>query len=467
MLENDVIAMRWTRGEAFPRPLRFLSRRIVQAMAERATPNMILGERVVPGRFLVLRLAADGDDRSEQEATLSDSRSAIEGEVLREARAREFRIRGALAIETRVLVPQELESDETRDLLRGGVDEEEMAPTLARLREEREVILPRRLHRLEIDSRPQGAAIYLDDRQLEQVTPCRLDDLPGGRHRVTLSLPGYLLHEGELVVEVEAAEGRRGARQQYLVELEPEPPMGVLELVTFPAQACATVNGETRETPTRFRLPAGPLQIEITRPEYEPRALVHELPPGPEGSPSRLQVRLDYAGEDRDVPVGRLLIYKPDPALRTRLAADRPPPALVRPMERPEETIATFFGDQIADAGAESPAAPELLGERPITRGVLVIGRPDPNATLAPDVKLFDPLNTVSRGCHAWLHVYTDPGTGAEFNTFVIHNNSPGGIQVDGRLVMDSVALGDESEIQIGIFRMRIRKETPEARVEF
>jgi hypothetical protein len=163
--------------------------------------------------------------------------------------------------------------------------------------------------------------------------------------------------------------------------------------------------------------------------------------------------------------VGRLIIYKPEPAARARdLGA-------MRPMEKPEETIASFFGDRTADletAGPGAPAsAPEILGERPIYKGVLVIGRVDPAATIAPDVKLFDPLNTVSRGCHAWLHVYTDPGTGAQFNTFVIHNNSSGGIQVDGRLVMDSVALGDDSEIQIGIFRMRVRKETPEARVEF
>lgn len=465
--------MRWTRGEG-TRPLRFVARRIVQMMAERATANMILGERVVPGRFLVLRLAADGDDRAEQEATLADSRGAIEGEVLREARAREFRLRGAFILETRVLVPEELEGEELRELLQGVIEEEEIPAALARLREEQEAILPRRLHRLEIDSRPRGAAIYLDDRQLDQVTPCRLDDLPGGRHRVTLSLPGYLLHEGELVIDADAGE-RRGARQQYLAELAPEPPMGVLELVTFPAQARVTflpdgagtdsvAAGESRETPTRLRLPAGVLRLEIARPDYAPVSLDYELPAGPEGRPSRLQVRLDYAGEDRGIAVGRLIIYKPDHGPRPR---DTSP---MRPLERPEETIATFFGDRTADLGAEGPAAPpepEVLGERPLTKGVLVIGRADPEATLVPDVKLFDPLNTVSRGCHAWLHIYTDPGTGAEFNTFVIHNNSPGGLQVDGRLVMDSVALGDESEIRIGMFRMRIRKETPEARVEF
>ena len=114
-----------------------------------------------------------------------------------------------------------------------------------------------------------------------------------------------------------------------------------------------------------------------------------------------------------------------------------------------------------------SRTVPVVLGERPLHKGVLLIGRADRQALITPDVKLFDPANTVSRGCHAWLHVYTDPGTGAEFNTFVIHNQSPSGILVNGRLVMESAALGDEAEIKIGIFRMRVVKETPAPRVEF
>jgi FHA domain len=108
-----------------------------------------------------------------------------------------------------------------------------------------------------------------------------------------------------------------------------------------------------------------------------------------------------------------------------------------------------------------------VVGERPLFKGVLVIGREDRRSTVVPDVKLFDPGNTVSRGCHAWLHVYTDPGTGAEYNTFVIHNNSPAGILVDGQRVMESVAIGESAEIRIGVFRMEIRKETPTASVQF
>jgi hypothetical protein len=492
-----MLPIRLPRSEG-ARSLRYLPRRVIQAMAENATANMILGERAVPGRFLVLRLAADAEERAEQESQFADSRDAIEGEVLRESRARDFRLRGALELEVRPLLDTELDDPELLALLRSLVDEEELPATLARLREEKELILARRLHRLQIDSRPRGAAVYVDHRQLDRVTPCRLDDLPGGAHAITLSLPGFLLHEG--VVEID--EQTRGARQQYLVELEPEPPMGVLELVTFPGQATATVaqsterraqseegpvpalrsalcalsgseatESETRETPTRFRLPAGPHRIEITRPDYAPFTFDYELPPGPDERPSRVQLKLEYAGDDHDVPVGTLIVYKPDPT---------PRPRDVRPLDRPEETISTFFGDTVAEMetsaaghlpdpsqGRLAPPEPEVLGERPLYKGVLVIGRDDRNATVKPDVKLFDPGNTVSRGCHAWLHVYTDPGTGAEYNTFVITNNSPGGILVDGRVVMESVALGDSTEIQIGIFRLRVRKETPMPSVQF
>lgn len=507
-----MIPLRWPRVEG-TRPLRFLARRVVQVMAESASANMILGERVAPNRFAVLRLATDAQDRAEQESLFADSRDAIVAEVMREARAREFRLRGALTLELYVLLLPELEGARTRKLLRTLVEEPEIAPALERLREEKELILVRRCKSLQIESRPPGAAVYLDDRQLDRVTPCRIDDLPAGRHRIALSLPGYLLHEGELEVAEEASGGRRGSGQTYFAELEPEPPMGVLELITFPGQARAEVLGEVRETPTRFRLPAGPIRIEITRPDYAPLVLDYDLPPCTESRPARVQCRLEYAGADRDLPVGRLVIYKPDPlplrrgqggpesepplfahSPRPQERSGRPgsrwnPPAPhslqrgLRPMERPEETIASFFGDDAAEpeeassstvtatlpspSGSKGGESPEVLGERPLYKGVLVIGRADPAATVVPDVKLFDPGNTVSRGCHAWLHIYTDPGTGAEYNTFVIHNNSAGGILVDGRVVMDSVALGDESEIQIGIFRMRVFKETPAPSVEF
>jgi hypothetical protein len=287
---------------------------------------------------------------------------------------------------------------------------------------------------------------------------------------VALALPGFVPYETEVTVP-EAGDGEIGVT----ADLEAEPPMGILEVVTFPAQATVTVAGVpgatgpiSRSTPARLRLPAGQGTAYIERADYEPAAVDFELPAGSEHAPGRVQVRLQYAGEDRNEPVGRLIIYKPDSGSR--------PPVDLSPQDRPEDTIASFFRDQgvemgdsshVAMAGPPGAAEPEVLGERLLYKGVLLMGRDDRQALIHPDVKLFDPANTVSRGCHAWLHVYTDPGTGAEYNTFVIHNNSPSGILVNGRLVMESAALGDAADLKVGIFRMRIVKETPAPRVEF
>src|SRR5207249_2284433 len=161
--------------------------------------------------------------------------------------------------------------------------------------------------------------------------------------------------------------------------LEAEPPMGVLEVVTFPSQATVTVEGVpgaagplSRSTPARLRLPAGRVRLRIEHPDYEPRAVEHELPAGGESAPGRLQVRLQYAGDDREEPVGRLIIYKPDSGPRH--------PVDIRPLDRPEDTIASFFQDQGVEledssrvtmaTGTPAPE-PEILGERPLYKGVL------------------------------------------------------------------------------------------------
>jgi hypothetical protein len=46
------------------RSLRLLGRRVEQAKAEHGTANKILGERIVPSRFVVLRLAADAEEKA-------------------------------------------------------------------------------------------------------------------------------------------------------------------------------------------------------------------------------------------------------------------------------------------------------------------------------------------------------------------------------------------------------------------
>ena len=104
----------------------------------------------------------------------------------------------------------------------------------SRLEAERELILPERLRTLVVESRPAGAAVYLDSRQMERVTPCRLPEVPAGPHTVALALPGFLPYE----TVVEAPEGGEG-EIRVSAELAAEPPMGILEVITFPAQATA------------------------------------------------------------------------------------------------------------------------------------------------------------------------------------------------------------------------------------
>src|SRR5438034_8745158 len=99
-------------GSGPGRSLRFLPKRVIQAMAENATANFILGERAVPGRWLVLRLAEEEEERAEQEQQYTEARDAIEKEILREARTRDFRLRSGLDVELRVLSRRELESGE-------------------------------------------------------------------------------------------------------------------------------------------------------------------------------------------------------------------------------------------------------------------------------------------------------------------------------------------------------------------
>src|SRR5438445_10358974 len=85
--------------------LRYLPRRVVQAMADHASANLLIGERTVPGRFVVLRLAADEVEREELERQFAESYEVILQEIAREAKARDFRLRGELAVRLRTFLP--------------------------------------------------------------------------------------------------------------------------------------------------------------------------------------------------------------------------------------------------------------------------------------------------------------------------------------------------------------------------
>ncbi len=445
------------------KPFRYLGRRVVQGMAEAASANLLIGQRSAPGRYYVLRLVENEREKEEWERLFAESRAAIIRELERESVARDIKLRSGAEVDLVVLTDAEVDAGEAERVLASVLDPSDHAITLDRLKEERELVLARRVRTLVIESEPSEAQVYLDHRPLG-VTPCRVEDVADGEHALTLSRPGYLLHEEILRIEP----GRPGQKLSFTFKLEPEPEMGVLEVRTFPPRARVSVMGEARESPARWRIPAGPVEVSATLQDFKPVGFTVEVPPSPEERPLIVHRRLQYEGPDADEIVGRLVVYRP----RTRTT---PAAAPLR-----SNRISSFFSDsedefELPEWEQESEVAAtivddredEILGERPLKRGVILIGRPDPSGELQPDVRLLDAENSVTRGCHAWLWVYADRSTGAAYNTFLIGNSSPGGIRVDGSLVMETRRLSDASEIEIGNFRLRLVKLVPEARVEF
>lgn len=443
------------------KPFRYLGRRLVQAMAEAATSNMLLGQRSAPGRYLVVRLVDSADERDHWEQQYAESRSAILRELEREAQVRDIKPRSSLELDLVVLTAAEAQRGEAERALSTALDPADVPAAQARLLEERELIIPRRVRTLVIESDPPEAQAYLDDRPVG-VTPCRIEDIPEGSHTVMLARPGYLPFEETYRVEP----GRPGQKLVYRATLAAEPDMGFLEVRTFPPRARVTIGGETRDAPARWRLPTGPVQVRVELEDFEPQELTFEVRKATEERPNRLQLRLRYNGPAENESVGRLVIYRPGEAV----------PQAPREADPAASRISSFFKQADQDAGLDewdlppppSPrqSEPEVLAERPLRRGVILIGRDDPTSELRPDVRLFDAENSVTRGCHAWLWIYADRSTGADYNTFLVGNNSPAGIRVDGALVMESRRLSDDSVIEVGNFRLRVVKETPSARVE-
>lgn len=443
------------------KPFRYLGRRLVQAMAEAATSNMLLGQRSAPGRYLVVRLVQSADERDHWEQQYAESRAALLRELDREAQVRDIKPRSSLELDLIVLTTDEAQRGEAERALSTALDAADVSAAQARLLEECELIIPRRVRTLVIESDPPEAQAYLDNRPVG-VTPCRIEDLPEGDHTVMLARPGYLPFEETYRVEP----GRPGQKLVYRATLTAEPDMGFLEVRTFPPRARVTIGGETRDSPARWRLPTGPVTMRVELEDFETQELTFEVRKSTEERPNRLQLRLRYNGPAEQEVVGRLVIYCPGEAA----------PEPTREADPSASRISSFFNQADRDAGLDEwdlpppppprSREPEVLAERPLRRGVLLIGRDDPTSELRPDVRLFDAENSVTRGCHAWLWIYADRSTGADYNTFLVGNNSPAGIRVDGSLVMESRRLSDDSVIEIGNFRLRVVKETPAPRVE-
>jgi hypothetical protein len=443
------------------KPFRYLGRRLVQAMAEAATSNMLLGQRSAPGRYLVVRLVDNPGERDQWEQQYAESRTVILRELEREAQVRDIKPRSSLELDVIVLTTEEAQRGEAERALSTALDPADVPAAQARLLEECELIIPRRVRTLLIESDPPEAQAYLDNRPVG-VTPCRIEDIPEGSHSVLLSRPGYLPFEDTYRVEP----GRAGQKLVYRATLTPEPEMGFLEVRSFPPRTRVTIAGETRDAPARWRLPAGPVEVRVELEDFESQALTVDVRKSTEERPHRLQFRLRYTGPAAEEVVGRLVIYRPGEPVA-------PPPRESDPVA---SRISSFFNQADREAGLEEwdlpppppPRAsePEVLAERPLRRGIILIGRDDPTSELRPDVRLFDAENSVTRGCHAWLWIYADRSTGADYNTFLVGNNSPAGIRVDGALVMESRRLSEDAVIEVGNFRLRVVKETPSPRVE-
>ncbi|GAB5603698.1 PEGA domain-containing protein [Thermus sp. FJN-A] len=134
---------------------------------------------------------------------------------------------------------------------------------------------------LGVDSRPQGAEVYLDGR-LQGRTPLTLSVNPG-RHEVELRLVGYQPYR----VTVNP---RPGERVQVFAQLVPEVRPGTLSIASTPSGAEVHVNGALRgRTPLALSLPEGRYQVELRLSGYETYRAQVEVR---RGETTRLDVRL-------------------------------------------------------------------------------------------------------------------------------------------------------------------------------
>ncbi len=134
---------------------------------------------------------------------------------------------------------------------------------------------------LVVDSRPQGAEVYLDGR-LQGRTPLALSVNPG-RHEVEVRLAGYQPYRATV-------NPRPGERVQLFAQLSPEPRQGTLSVASTPSGAEVYVDGRfLGRAPLRVSLEAGLHEVRVVAPGHaEYRAQVEVRP----GESVRLYVEL-------------------------------------------------------------------------------------------------------------------------------------------------------------------------------
>jgi hypothetical protein len=141
--------------------------------------------------------------------------------------------------------------------------------------------------RVRVRTTPAKVSVTLDGAYQGQ-SPIEVAVRPGDRHRIGLSRAGYHPTEREVTVA-------SGEEVHLDVELEPE--IGVIKLVTSPEGAIVYVNGARRGSANqRLRLHAVPQRLEIRKPGFAPYRTTVTPHPGFE---QELRVRLQPTGSNQ------------------------------------------------------------------------------------------------------------------------------------------------------------------------
>lgn len=123
-----------------------------------------------------------------------------------------------------------------------------------------------------IQSEPPGAVVTIDDIERGK-TPILVTDLPLGRYRVRIGIPGFPPKE----VSLDLAD-----RIPVLKNVDLQSDTARIEIATDPAGAAVTVNGISGgTTPCKLdRLPVGESTVAVTLPGYQPERRVLRMGPG-------------------------------------------------------------------------------------------------------------------------------------------------------------------------------------------
>ena len=125
-----------------------------------------------------------------------------------------------------------------------------------------------------VDSRPPGAAVYLDGQATWKRTPARLEGLAGGRHRVRLELEGYRSWSRQVDLE----EAEKMALEAEMVRRPRRPPVrpavktGTLNVNAVPVWAWVYIDGHKQPRPTplyNIKLKAGRHRIRLENPRLK------------------------------------------------------------------------------------------------------------------------------------------------------------------------------------------------------